>query len=111
MFGNNETNICPLIKKPCIKHNCAWYVNVQGENPNTGEKISNSECVVTFLPWLIMDTTKGVRETASAAQETRNEVERSRTASNARAEETMKLLLAQLHQARIEPAKVVIENE
>ena len=96
--------------KPCIEHECAWYMNVAGKNPQTGVEFSNWQCAVVFMPLLLMDNAAMVRQTTAAAQETRNEVAKSRDASNARSEETMKLLLAQLHQSRIEAAKIIVDE-
>ena len=81
-----------------------------GTNPNTGMDFQNYQCAVLFMPLLVMQNAQAVRQTGSAVQETRNEVAKSREASNARAEETMKLLLMQLSQTRIEQAKVTIDE-
>lgn len=111
MFGQKDgSELCPLLKKPCIKHDCQWYMSVMGTNPNTGMDFQNYQCAMVFIPMLLMQNSQAVRQTGSAVQETRNEVAKSRDASNARAEETMKLLLMQLAQSRIEPAKVTIDE-
>ena len=110
MFGGKKKNICPLMGKTCIEHECAWYMNVAGTNPQTGIEFSNWQCAVVFMPLLLMDNAASVRQTTEAAQETRNEVAKARDASNARSTETMKILLAHLHQARIEQAQVVIDE-
>lgn len=111
MFGQKSNDaLCPLLNKPCIKHDCQWYMSVMGTNPNTGMDFQNYQCAVLFMPLLVMQNAQAVRQTGSAVQETRNEVAKSRDASNARAEETMKLLLMQLSQSRIEQAKVTIDE-
>ena len=30
---------CPLIGKDCIQTQCAWFTQVQGNNPQTGEPV------------------------------------------------------------------------
>ena len=110
MFGGKKKNICPLMGKTCVEHECAWYMNVAGTNPQTGTEFSNWQCAVVFMPLLLMDNAASIRQTTVAAQETRNEVAKSRDASNARSEETMKILLNQLYQGRIEAAKVVVDE-
>ena len=43
MFGKKIEvgHYCPLLKKECIEHKCAWYTHIRGSNPNTGEDLDN----------------------------------------------------------------------
>ena len=42
-------NFCPLIKKECIGIKCAWYTQMRGVNPNTGEPIDEWGCAVSWI--------------------------------------------------------------
>ena len=48
---------CPL-GSTCEKavdgaiHRCAWYVEVQGMNPQTGEPVNDKKCAITWMPLL-----------------------------------------------------------
>ena len=46
---------CPLIKKDCIEHKCAWYTYVRGYNPNTGQEVDEWSCTINFLPMLLIE--------------------------------------------------------
>lgn len=67
---------CPLWRKPRSKvcHTCAWYIQVIGKNPQTGQDINEWNCSITFMPLLQIETTKSERETTATVQELRNEV-------------------------------------
>ena len=66
-------NICPLINKKCIEHKCAWYGQVRGVNPNTGQEVDEWQCVVNLLPMLLMENSKQQRSTSAAVESFRNE--------------------------------------
>jgi len=65
---------CPLIKKNCIEHKCAWYMHVRGMNPNTGEDVDHWGCSVTWLPMLTIENSQQQRHTSAAVESFRNEV-------------------------------------
>lgn len=74
MFDKDLT--CPLIKKKCIEHRCHWFIQVQGTNPNTGGSVSEWGCAVAWLPVLLIENAKEVRQGAAATESFRNEVTR-----------------------------------
>lgn len=63
---------CPLIKKKCIGAECAWSETVVGNNPNTGEPIHQTGCVITFIPLLLIENSKQQQSTSSAIESARN---------------------------------------
>ena len=65
--------ICPLLKKPCIEDECAWWTTVRGYDINTGKEIDNQQCVVTTFPLLMIENSAQQRSTASAVESLRNE--------------------------------------
>ena len=68
---------CPLLKKNCIEHKCAWYIHVRGSNPNTGEDLDNCACSISWLPILTIENAQQSRQTGAAVESFRNEVIRS----------------------------------
>ena len=49
---------CPLIGKDCIQLQCSWFTQVRGTHPQTGERVDEWGCAVTWLPLLLMENTK-----------------------------------------------------
>jgi len=78
MFGKSveSGNYCPLLKKPCIEHQCAWYIQIRGMNPNTGEDMDRWGCSVGWMPFLTIETSQQSRQTGAAVESFRNEVVR-----------------------------------
>lgn len=77
---------CPLGSK-CEEirdnkiHRCAWYTQLAGTNPATGEQVNERGCAITWLPILLVENSKQQRSTSAAVESFRNEV----VAANAQA--------------------------
>lgn len=69
-------NYCPLIKKNCIEHKCAWYTQVRGFNPNTGQEIDEWKCAITWMPLMSLEVAQKEYQTGAAVESFRNEVVR-----------------------------------
>ena len=42
---------CPLDGfNPCRQLDCAWFMKVRGNNPNTGEEIDDYGCSMAWIP-------------------------------------------------------------
>jgi hypothetical protein len=67
-------NYCPLIKKDCIGLQCAWFTQIRGSNPNTGEPVDEWDCAVNWLPFLMIENSQQQRSTSAAVESFRNEV-------------------------------------
>lgn len=67
---------CPLIKKNCIQNKCAWYTQVRGLNPNTGQEIDEWGCAVSWMPVMSIEVAQKQYQTAAAVESFRNEVVR-----------------------------------
>jgi len=52
---------------------CAWYVKIEGTNPNTGEFMCESRCAMAWTPLLMIDGNGKTNETIAAIQNLRNE--------------------------------------
>jgi hypothetical protein len=66
---------CPLDKfKPCRQHKCAWFTQVRGTDPNTGNEVDEWGCAMSWMPMLILEGAAQSRSTGSAIESFRNEV-------------------------------------
>lgn len=66
---------CPLNKfEPCKKLDCAWFVQIRGHNPNTGEQVDDYSCAISWLPVLLIENSQQQRHTGSAIESFRNEM-------------------------------------
>lgn len=65
---------CPLLKKDCVGHKCAWYTYIRGFNPNTGQEVDEWACTITWLPMLMIENSQQQRSTSSAVESFRNEM-------------------------------------
>lgn len=69
-----STPICPLLKKECIEHKCAFFTHIVGMHPQTGKELDQWDCSIRWLPILI---TEGARQTHNACagiESMRNEI-------------------------------------
>tara|TARA_B100001094_G_scaffold80439_1_gene76654 strand:+ start:508 stop:822 length:315 start_codon:yes stop_codon:yes gene_type:complete len=64
---------CPLIGEDCIELKCAWYNQVRGVNPQTGQEIDEWGCAVTWMPMLLIENSQMQRQTGAAVESFRNE--------------------------------------
>ena len=66
---------CPLNKfKPCKQLECAWFVQLRGINPNTGQEIDEWGCAIAWQPILMIENSQQQRQTAAAVESFRNEI-------------------------------------
>lgn len=65
---------CPLIKKDCVEHKCAWYMHIAGLNPNTGDQVDHWGCSVSWMPMLMIENSQQQRSTGAAVESFRNEM-------------------------------------
>lgn len=69
-----QATYCPLLKKDCITHKCAWYMRISGMNPNTGVQLDDWGCSIAWLPVLLIENSQQQRQTGAAVESLRNEV-------------------------------------
>jgi len=69
-----QATYCPLLKKDCVTHKCAWYMRISGMNPNTGEQVDDWGCAIAWLPVLLIENSQQQRQTGAAVESLRNEV-------------------------------------
>jgi len=66
---------CPLNNfEPCRQMECAWFMKVVGNNPNTGKEIEEWGCSMAWLPILTIENSQQQRQTGAAVESFRNEM-------------------------------------
>jgi len=65
---------CPLLKKPCIEHQCKFYVHLLGNDPQTGKGIDKFDCAMAFIPILLIEGAQQTRQAGAAIESFRNEM-------------------------------------
>ena len=73
---------CPLDGfKPCRQLECAWFMKIRGNNPNTGEEVDEYGCSMAWLPMLMIENSQQQRSTGAAVESFRNEMVKSNETS------------------------------
>ena len=66
---------CPLDGfNPSRQLDCAWFMKVRGNNPNTGEEIDDYGCSMAWMPVLLIENSQQQRQTGAAVESFRNEM-------------------------------------
>lgn len=66
---------CPLDGfKPCRQLECAWFMKIRGNNPNTGEEVDEYGCSMVWMPMLMIENSQQQRSTGAAVESFRNEM-------------------------------------
>jgi len=73
---------CPLDGfNPCRQLECAWFMKIRGNNPNTGEEVDEYGCSIAWLPMLMIENSQQQRSTGAAVESFRNEMVKSNETS------------------------------
>lgn len=73
---------CPLNNfEPCKQLDCAWFIEVHGTHPNTGEPIKDWGCSMAMMPMMLLENARQQHSTAAAVESFRNEMVKSNEAS------------------------------
>ena len=71
-------NQCPLNNfEPCKQLDCAWFLKIQGKNPQNGSDVDEWGCSVAWLPILMIENSQMQRQTGAAVESFRNEMVKS----------------------------------
>jgi hypothetical protein len=65
---------CPLTGDECMQHNCEWYTQLRGKNPQTGKDIDEWGCAIHWLPILLCENAAQAKSTGAAVESFRNEM-------------------------------------
>ena len=74
MFRSAKEKVCPLLRKPCIEHQCAWFIQLRGTHPQTGEPMDAYDCSAVMMPLLTIENSQQQRQTGAAVESFRNEM-------------------------------------
>lgn len=69
-----DGEFCPLINKKCVGHKCAWFTQIRGVNPNTGQELDEWNCAVSWMPMMAVEIAQKSSQTGAAVESFRNEV-------------------------------------
>jgi hypothetical protein len=64
---------CEEIRNNAL-HRCAWFIELAGRNPNTGQEVNERGCAMAWMPVLLVENSQQQRSTAAAVESFRNEV-------------------------------------
>lgn len=68
-------NNCPINNfEPCKQFDCAWFVQIRGQNPQTGQEVDEYACAVAWIPMLQIENSQMQRQTGAAVESFRNEM-------------------------------------
>jgi hypothetical protein len=66
---------CPLDNfNPCRQLDCAWFMKLQGKNPQNGQEVDEWGCSMAWLPVLMIENSQQQRQTGAAVESFRNEM-------------------------------------
>lgn len=83
---------CEEVKDGAI-HRCAWYVQMAGSDPQSGQERSDNACAMAWMPILLVENSRQQIRTTAAVESFRNET----ATSN---DETRKLMVVATALAR-----------
>jgi hypothetical protein len=62
-------NICPLLKKECIKLDCMWFVKIAGTDPQDASKMIESwDCAIVWNLTIGLEVSKRVSAAGDGIQ-------------------------------------------
>jgi len=97
-------NNCPLNNfEPCKQLDCAWFIEIHGTHPNTGEALKDWGCAMSMMPMMLIENARQQHSTAAAVESFRNEMVKANETS-----QKVLLAAAQIPQ-NIKP--LILENE
>lgn len=68
-------NNCPLDSfNPCRELDCAWFIKIQGKNPQDGKDVEEWGCSMAWLPIMMIENSQMQRQTGAAVESFRNEM-------------------------------------
>lgn len=74
-------NWCPLIKEECVGLKCTFFTKVEGYDMNTGNRVDEWNCAVSWIPMLLIENSGQQRQTGAAVESFRNEMVKANEAS------------------------------
>jgi hypothetical protein len=73
---------CPLNSfEPCKQMDCAWFIELRGSNPQTGEEMADWGCSMAMLPVLLIENGRQTNQAGAAIESFRNEMVKANNSS------------------------------
>jgi hypothetical protein len=72
MFSTDKTKKCGYTAKACTQHDCMFFQQFRGQNPQTGQEEDKWECVQVMLPILLLENSKQTRSISVAIDSSRD---------------------------------------
>ena len=71
--------ICPLMSDrkeqlECIESKCAFWTQVRGTHPQSGEEVDKHGCAIAWMPVLLIENAQQSRQTGAAVESFRNKM-------------------------------------
>lgn len=63
---------CGYTGKKCTEHDCKFWQQFRGQNPQTGKEEDKWECATVMIPLLLIDNSRQIMSVAAATESTRN---------------------------------------
>lgn len=80
---------CPLVKEDCLQLKCAWFTQLRGKNPNSGQDVDEWGCAISWVPILLIENSQQQRQTGAAVESFRNEMVNANESSRFLLEQTI----------------------
>lgn len=64
-------SVCEEIKDGKL-HRCKWFIEIDGENPQTGKQNNYRDCAIPFIPIAVLENARWSRGTQSAVESNRD---------------------------------------
>lgn len=94
---------CPLNNfEPCKQLECAWFLQIRGMHPQTGEEFDDWGCSISWMPMLLIENSRQQMQTGAAVESFRNEMVKANDVSQ-------QVLIATMQQAN--PNIKIIEGK
>ena len=73
---------CPLNGfKKCKKFDCAWFIQIKGNHPQTGAEVDEYGCAMAMMPLLMIENSRQTNQAGAAIESFRNEMVKSNMAT------------------------------
>jgi hypothetical protein len=82
-----------------VCHTCPWWVEIEGRNPQSQERVDRWDCTIAFLPSLLIENSAQQRSTAAAVETVTVEMQKTEAQSSATITTLMNLVNNAMHQA------------
>ena len=69
---------CPLNNfEPCKMLDCAWFIEIHGKHPQTGDPLKDWGCAMAMMPMMLIENARQQHSTAAAVESFRNDMVKS----------------------------------